>query len=134
MATLPPPSMARRTILLQSGDLRSVLETKAGHAMMHGGPYPATADGRSTFVGTRAIERFVRPVCCQNFPDSELPDEWKEPNPLDLAAGGWKARTTLVPPDCPGKNRRELGSENGLFKTTFGRRLRIPPFHGLDDA
>jgi NADP-dependent aldehyde dehydrogenase len=54
------------------------------HAMTHGGPYPATADGRSTSVGTRAIERFVRPVCYQNFPDLALPDELKESNPLKL--------------------------------------------------
>ncbi|HXR05273.1 MAG TPA: aldehyde dehydrogenase (NADP(+)) [Verrucomicrobiae bacterium] len=79
-------------------DLLAVLETKAGrlvcngfptgvevcHAMTHGGPYPATADGRSTSVGTRAIERFVRPVCYQNFPDAALPDELKDSNPLNL--------------------------------------------------
>jgi len=79
-------------------DLLAVLETKAGrllcngfptgvevcHAMTHGGPYPATADGRSTSVGTRAIERFARPLCYQNFPDAALPDELKESNPLHL--------------------------------------------------
>jgi 2,5-dioxopentanoate dehydrogenase len=79
-------------------DLLAIFERKAGrvirngfptgvevcHAMMHGGPYPATADGRSTSVGTRAIERFVRPLCYQNFPDSALPDELKEANPLRL--------------------------------------------------
>lgn len=54
------------------------------HAMTHGGPYPATSDGRSTSVGTRAIERFVRPVCFQNFPDAALPDELKESNPLGI--------------------------------------------------
>ena len=43
------------------------------HAMVHGGPYPATADGRSTSVGTLAIERFLRPVCYQDFPDALLP-------------------------------------------------------------
>ena len=79
-------------------DLLAILETKVGrllcngyptgvevcHAMNHGGPYPATADGRSTSVGTRAIVRFTRPVCYQNFPDSALPDELKESNPLDI--------------------------------------------------
>nr|WP_301287141.1 aldehyde dehydrogenase (NADP(+)) [Sphingobium sp. OAS761] len=44
------------------------------HAMVHGGPFPATSDGRSTSVGTRAIERFLRPVCYQDFPASLLPD------------------------------------------------------------
>ncbi|HEY6644364.1 aldehyde dehydrogenase (NADP(+)) [Povalibacter sp.] len=43
------------------------------HAMVHGGPYPSTADGRSTSVGTLAIERFLRPVCYQDFPDALLP-------------------------------------------------------------
>ncbi len=54
------------------------------HAMMHGGPYPASSDGRSTSVGTRAMERFVRPVCYQGFPDAALPDELKEANPLGI--------------------------------------------------
>ena len=79
-------------------DLLAILRTKAGrllfngfptgvevcHAMIHGGPYPATADGRSTSVGTRAIERFARPVCYQNFPDAALPEELKDGNPLEL--------------------------------------------------
>lgn len=36
-------------------------------AMVHGGPFPATTDARSTSVGTQAIYRFTRPVCWQNF-------------------------------------------------------------------
>lgn len=44
-----------------------------GHAMVHGGPFPATADGRSTSVGTLAIERFLRPVAYQNVPAGLLP-------------------------------------------------------------
>ena len=35
-------------------------------AMVHGGPFPATTDSRSTSVGTQAIYRFVRMVCLQN--------------------------------------------------------------------
>ncbi|HEX8400145.1 MAG TPA: aldehyde dehydrogenase (NADP(+)) [Allosphingosinicella sp.] len=46
---------------------------EVSHAMVHGGPYPATSDGRSTSVGTLAIERFLRPVCYQDFPDDLLP-------------------------------------------------------------
>ncbi len=42
-------------------------------AMVHGGPWPATADPRTTSVGTRAIDRFVRPVCYQNLPEALLP-------------------------------------------------------------
>lgn len=54
------------------------------HAMNHGGPYPASADGRSTSVGTRAITRFARPLCWQNTPEFLLPEELKESNPLGL--------------------------------------------------
>lgn len=43
------------------------------HAMVHGGPFPATSDGRSTSVGTLAIDRFLRPVCYQDFPEGLLP-------------------------------------------------------------
>jgi NADP-dependent aldehyde dehydrogenase len=53
-------------------------------AMVHGGPYPATADGQFTSVGTRAIMRFVRPVCYQNAPADLLPDELKDANPLGI--------------------------------------------------
>lgn len=77
-------------------DLISILENKVGriifngfptgvevtHAMVHGGAFPATSDGRSTSVGTRAITRFVGPVCYQDFPQSCLPDELKDENPL----------------------------------------------------
>lgn len=54
------------------------------HAMVHGGPFPATTDSRSTSVGTDAIRRFSRPVCYQNFPQSLLPDELKDSNPLRI--------------------------------------------------
>jgi len=84
--------------LVACSDLVKILETKVGrllfngyptgvevcHAMVHGGPYPATSDGRSTSVGSQAIFRFVRPVCFQNFPDSMLPDELKSNNPLNI--------------------------------------------------
>lgn len=46
---------------------------EVAHAMVHGGPFPATSDGRSTSVGTLAIDRFLRPVCYQDFPDALLP-------------------------------------------------------------
>ena len=54
------------------------------HAMVHGGPFPATSDGRSTSVGTQAIFRFTRLVCYQSFPDAVLPDELKTNNPLEI--------------------------------------------------
>jgi NADP-dependent aldehyde dehydrogenase len=53
-------------------------------AMVHGGPYPATSDARSTSVGTAAILRFLRPVCYQDFPDSLLPSALQQTNPLNL--------------------------------------------------
>ncbi len=79
-------------------DLIAVLEQKVGrliingyptgvevcHAMVHGGPFPATTDSRSTSVGTGAISRFTRPVCYQNFPTSLLPQELQDGNPLGL--------------------------------------------------
>ncbi|MGH9514291.1 MAG: aldehyde dehydrogenase (NADP(+)) [Terriglobales bacterium] len=79
-------------------DLIAILENKVGrlifngfptgvevsHAMVHGGPFPATTDGRSTSVGTQAIYRFSRPVCFQGFPDSALPDELQDTNPLGI--------------------------------------------------
>jgi NADP-dependent aldehyde dehydrogenase len=85
--------------LARFGNLIGVLEQKAGrlvfngfptgvevcHAMVHGGPYPATSDGRSTSVGPRAITRFARSVCWQGFPDELLPDELKEANPLGIS-------------------------------------------------
>jgi len=48
---------------------------EVSHAMVHGGPFPATSDGRSTSVGSLAIDRFLRPVCYQDIPDVLLPQE-----------------------------------------------------------
>jgi NADP-dependent aldehyde dehydrogenase len=52
--------------------------------MVHGEPYPSTADGRSTSVGTLAIGRFLRPVCYQDFPPALLPDALRDENPQHL--------------------------------------------------
>jgi NADP-dependent aldehyde dehydrogenase len=84
--------------LRDHADLIAVLETKVGrlifngfptgvevgHAMVHGGPFPATSDGRSTSVGTRAIFRFTREICYQDFPDAALPEELRNANPLGI--------------------------------------------------
>lgn len=53
-------------------------------AMVHGGPWPSTSDGRSTSVGTRAIFRFTRQVCYQAFPDPSLPGELQNGNPQGI--------------------------------------------------
>jgi len=72
--------------------LMPVLERKAGrilangwptgvevsHAMVHGGPFPATSDSRTTSVGSLAINRFLRPVCYQDLPSELLPDELRD--------------------------------------------------------
>ncbi len=84
--------------LQEHSELLQILETKVGrivfngfptgvevtHAMVHGGPYPASTDARTTSVGSLAIYRFARPVCYQNFPDEALPEELKRQNPLSL--------------------------------------------------
>ncbi|KIQ16980.1 aldehyde dehydrogenase (NADP(+)) [Rhodococcus sp. MEB064] len=78
-----------------AGRLLHVLELKAGrilfdgwptgvevgHAMVHGGPYPATSDSRSTSVGSLAIERFLRPVAYQDVPTALLPSAIADGNP-----------------------------------------------------
>ncbi len=65
---------------------------EVSHAMVHGGPYPATSDGRSTSVGTQAIQRFTRLVCYQDVPDAWLPAALRDANPLGilrLVNGEW---------------------------------------------
>ncbi len=52
------------------------------YSMQHGGPFPASTDGRFTSVGADAIKRFLRPVAFQNAPEDYLPDELKNANPL----------------------------------------------------
>ena len=67
---------------------------EVSHAMVHGGPYPATSDSRTTSVGTLAIERFLRPVCYQNLPDALLPVALRHDNPLSLdrlVDGAWSS-------------------------------------------
>lgn len=75
-----------------AAELMPVLEEKAGrilvngfgtgvevcHAMVHGGPFPATSDGRGTSVGSYAIDRFLRPVSYQDMPPALLPDPLRD--------------------------------------------------------
>ena len=83
----------------QAAELVPLIATKVGrilangwptgvevcHAMVHGGPFPATSDTRTTSVGTLAIERFLRPVCYQNLPQSMLPAPLRDGNPWKIA-------------------------------------------------
>jgi len=73
---------------------------EVGHAMMHGGPFPATSDGRSTSVGTRAMLRFTRPLAYQDFPDGALPLELRNENPLGIQrlVDGQPTREPVPPP------------------------------------
>jgi alpha-ketoglutaric semialdehyde dehydrogenase len=88
-------------------DLLRILETRVGrvifnafptgvevnHAMVHGGPYPATSDGRSTSVGSQAIFRFTRPVSYQGLPQSALHPALQDDNPLGILRlwnGSWQ--------------------------------------------
>jgi len=87
-------------------ELVPVLEKKAGrilvngfptgvevsHAMVHGGPFPATSNDHYTSVGATAIDRFLRPVCYQNFPAELLPAELDDANSLGL----WRLRDGKV--------------------------------------
>lgn len=57
---------------------------EVGYAMHHGGPYPSASSGMYTSVGTDAILRFVRPICFQNAPQTILPEELKDDNPLNI--------------------------------------------------
>jgi NADP-dependent aldehyde dehydrogenase len=84
--------------LTAHASLVSALESRAGrlifngfptgvevcHSMVHGGPFPATSDGRSTSVGTMSIHRFTRAVAWQGFPDACLPAELQEGNPAGI--------------------------------------------------
>jgi alpha-ketoglutaric semialdehyde dehydrogenase len=94
--------------LEQNSELLRILATKVGrvifnsfptgvevgHAMVHGGPYPATSDGRSTSVGSQAIFRFTRPVAYQGLPQSSLPAALQDANPLGILRlwnGSWSS-------------------------------------------
>ena len=57
---------------------------EVSHAMVHGGPFPATSDGRTTSVGTLAMQRFLRPVCFQGLPDRLLPAALRSDNPYNV--------------------------------------------------
>ncbi|MBD8734290.1 aldehyde dehydrogenase (NADP(+)) [Sphingomonas sp. CFBP 13706] len=100
------------TIQMDAGDagmasrLIPLLERKAGrilangwptgvevaHAMVHGGPFPATSDGRTTSVGSLAIDRFLRPVSYQNLLPELLPacvrDDTDAPRLMDGVVAG----------------------------------------------
>tara|TARA_R110001599_G_scaffold77015_2_gene210272 strand:+ start:15973 stop:17550 length:1578 start_codon:yes stop_codon:yes gene_type:complete len=93
------------TLQMDDGDLAAaqqllpILERKAGrilangwptgvevcHTMVHGGPFPATSDSRTTSVGSSAIFRFLRPVCYQALPKGLLPEALHDGNPYGVS-------------------------------------------------
>jgi len=84
--------------MTQATPLMNILKSKVGRllfegvptgvavtqAMQHGGPYPASTDGRYTSVGTDAIYRWLRPVAYQDCPNALLPEPLQNENPLSL--------------------------------------------------
>lgn len=100
------------TLQMDAGDLEQarqllpILERKVGRilangfptgvevasAMVHGGPFPATSDGRSSSVGTAAIQRFLRPVAYQNLDPALLPAALQD----GTAGGAWRRRDGVL--------------------------------------
>jgi NADP-dependent aldehyde dehydrogenase len=74
------PTLERKAGRILFNDFPTGVEVS--YSMVHGGPFPATSDSRSTSVGATAIDRFLRPVCYQNVPDSLLPPALQQGNPL----------------------------------------------------
>ncbi|MBN4665627.1 aldehyde dehydrogenase (NADP(+)) [Pandoraea nosoerga] len=80
------PSLERRAGRILANGLPTGVEVC--HAMVHGGPFPATSNAMFTSVGATAIDRFLRPVCYQDLPDALLPEALRDGNPLGL----WRLR------------------------------------------
>tara|TARA_B100000953_G_scaffold181812_1_gene149789 strand:+ start:5774 stop:7342 length:1569 start_codon:yes stop_codon:yes gene_type:complete len=53
-------------------------------AMTHGGPFPATSNAKFTSVGLTAVQRWVRPVSFQDWPQALLPQALKDENSLGI--------------------------------------------------
>lgn len=66
-------------------------------SMVHGGPFPAASDSRFTAVGTASIQRFLRPVCYQNYPEKLLPTVLQNQNAFNAlrTINGIKTRDSL---------------------------------------
>lgn len=86
VAELLPVAQRRAGRVLANGFGTGV---EVSPAMVHGGPWPASSDSRTTSVGTLAIERFLRPVCLQDFPEALLPPALRDSNPWNLPRRKW---------------------------------------------
>ncbi|MGC7411186.1 aldehyde dehydrogenase (NADP(+)) [Pandoraea pneumonica] len=76
------PSLERRAGRILANGFPTGVEVC--HAMVHGGPFPATSNAMFTSVGATAIDRFLRPVCYQDLPDALLPEALRQDNSLGL--------------------------------------------------
>ena len=90
--------LATNNEILKNKDLIDILKERVGRiifngvptgvevspSMLHGGPYPASTDSRFTAVGIKSIDRWVRPLSYQDFPNELLPDSLKNNNPKTL--------------------------------------------------
>jgi NADP-dependent aldehyde dehydrogenase len=104
---------------------------EVSYASIHGGPFPATSDSRFTSVGMSAIDRFLRPVSYQGFPDTLLPMALREANPLGvprLVDGGVVTRRSPA-----ARNDQETIRSRGdgvPVQRSFAQASRRPNFHG----
>ena len=90
--------LATNNEMLMNKDLINILKERVGRiifngvptgvevspSMLHGGPYPASTDSRFTAVGIKSIDRWVRPLSYQDFPNELLPDSLKNNNPKNI--------------------------------------------------
>lgn len=53
-------------------------------AQQHGGPWPSTTSSLHTSVGATSIRRWLRPVSYQSAPETALPVELRDANPLGI--------------------------------------------------
>ena len=114
-------------------ELVPLLERKAGrvmvngfptgvevcYAMVHGGPSPATSDSRVTSVGAMSIERFLRPVCYQDFPAELLPEPLQDANPLHLWRLVEGSCSSSSPTSRPRAARPHLRDRGGQMERLF---------------
>ncbi len=91
--------IAENSEIKEYGNLIEILKNRVGRliyngaptgvevcpAMQHGGPYPASTDSRFGAVGIHAIQRWVRPVSYQNWPEDLLPEALNDSNPLKIS-------------------------------------------------
>ena len=92
-------AMAARLLPLLANRVGRVLANgwptgvEVARAMVHGGPFPATSDARTTSVGTLAMQRFLRPVCFQDIAPALLPPPLRPDNPWRIprrVEGDWE--------------------------------------------